>query len=176
MFDPTVFDNLKVVAEGAVYDLDLQGVILITNRCDQVDLAKLSRYFALTFRMADQGIESVHGELRLKAEIADLASEILETQADETMYGCTVEVVFFTSIHHPEDDCPFIQQNLLELWGNRPIITQKLSYFYKHSLPKRWKNTITLNFARKIGEAQADDLQVIVSLMVASIDRLNEVL
>ena len=54
MFDPTIFDNLKVVAEGAVYDLDLQGEILITNRIDQVDLATLSRYYAITFRKINQ--------------------------------------------------------------------------------------------------------------------------
>ncbi len=34
MFDPTAFDNLKVIVEGAVYDFDLHGDILVTDRKD----------------------------------------------------------------------------------------------------------------------------------------------
>ena len=32
MFDPTIYDNIKVVLEGAVYDLDLEGKIIITTK------------------------------------------------------------------------------------------------------------------------------------------------
>ncbi|MDF0725751.1 hypothetical protein PY093_03360 [Cytobacillus sp. S13-E01] len=39
MFDPTIFDNLKVVIEGEVYDLDLTGDFLVTNRSDSIDIA-----------------------------------------------------------------------------------------------------------------------------------------
>lgn len=34
MFDPTAFDNMKVVIEGAIYDLDLDGEISIIDRND----------------------------------------------------------------------------------------------------------------------------------------------
>ena len=40
MFDPTAYDNLKVILEGAVYDLDLSGELKIIERNDIVDLAK----------------------------------------------------------------------------------------------------------------------------------------
>lgn len=36
MFDPTAFDNLKVIVEGAVYDFDLHGDILVTDRKDMI--------------------------------------------------------------------------------------------------------------------------------------------
>lgn len=53
MFDPTVFDNLKTVLEGAVYDLDLEGVILVINRNDLVDLAHFSRTYKITFQLQE---------------------------------------------------------------------------------------------------------------------------
>jgi hypothetical protein len=63
LFDPTVYDNLKVVLEGAVYDLDLAGSILVTGREDWVNLADLSRTYKLTFVMADDRSEETmeHG-------------------------------------------------------------------------------------------------------------------
>ncbi|HHY73487.1 MAG TPA: hypothetical protein GX497_09730 [Bacillus bacterium] len=174
MFDPTIFDNLKVVAEGAVYDLDLQGEIVIMNRTDQIDLATLSRYYAITFRAINQAEDSVHGELRIYAGVDDLAAEILE-KADESI-GCYIEVVFSTSIDQLEEDCEAIWHVLLEIWGNRPTVTQKVSFDYVPGQAARLVDTIILKFARKIGEAQADDLPVIVDYMVQSIDRLNEIL
>ena len=32
MFDPTIYENLKVVFEGAVYDLDLDGHLTVGDR------------------------------------------------------------------------------------------------------------------------------------------------
>jgi hypothetical protein len=32
MFDPTAYDNKKVVTEGAAYDLDLEGQIRVVDR------------------------------------------------------------------------------------------------------------------------------------------------
>lgn len=171
MFDPTIFDNLKVVAEGAVYDLDLQGEILVTNRVDQVDLASLSRKFSITFREAGQEENSVHGELRIYAGAHDLSAEILGN--DIQTIGCYIEVVFFVNIQHVEEDCELIRLTLLDIWGNPPTITQKVSFAYTPEQPKEWMDTIILKFERKIGEAQVDDLPVIVDYMVESIDRLN---
>lgn len=174
MFDPTIFDNLKVVAEGAVYDLDLQGEILITNRIDQIDLAKLSRFYAVTFRKADEGEDSVHGELRIYAGVDDLAMEIMEK--DVQSIGCYIEIVFSTSIKDPEKNCEIIQLELLDVWGNRPFITQMLSFTYDPTHQIEWQDTVFLKFERKIGEAQVDDLPVMVDYMVESIDHLNKLL
>ncbi|UTW70295.1 hypothetical protein KHA80_06930 [Anaerobacillus sp. HL2] len=41
MFDPTIYENLKVVIEGEVYDHDMNGRILIIQ-IDIVDLATMS--------------------------------------------------------------------------------------------------------------------------------------
>ena len=49
LFDPTAFDNMKVVLEGAVYDRDILGDILVVNRDDLINLASLSRQFTMEF-------------------------------------------------------------------------------------------------------------------------------
>lgn len=53
MFDPTAFDNLKVIVEGAVYDFDLHGDILVTDRKDMMDLASLSRIYHISFQLTE---------------------------------------------------------------------------------------------------------------------------
>lgn len=174
MFDPTIFDNLKVVAEGAVYDLDLQGEILITNRIDEIDLAKLSRYYAIMFRKANKGEQSVHGELRIYASVHDLSAEIMEK--DDSSLGCFIEVVFVMNIQHPDKSCEAINLALLDVWGSRPSISQTISFDYNPNHSIEWRDTVILKFERKIGEAQVDDLSVIVNYMLESIDRLNEIL
>lgn len=42
---PTVFDNLKTVLEGCIYDFEGQNVLEVVSRNDLVDLANLTRSF-----------------------------------------------------------------------------------------------------------------------------------
>ncbi|NUJ69854.1 hypothetical protein HUS64_21435, partial [Pseudoalteromonas sp. 2102] len=52
MFDPTIFDNLKTVVEGAVYDLDVTDeLVTVVDRSDIIDLAKFTRAYALSFQL-----------------------------------------------------------------------------------------------------------------------------
>ena len=60
LFDPTAFDNMKVVLEGAVYDRDLFGDILIVSRDDLVNLATLSRKFTIEFVLKEPHIQKKH--------------------------------------------------------------------------------------------------------------------
>ncbi len=55
LFDPTAFDNMKVVLEGAVYDRDILGDILVVKRDDLVNLATLSRQFMMEFQLKELG-------------------------------------------------------------------------------------------------------------------------
>ncbi len=46
MYDPTIYDNLKVAFENHIYDLDnLEHKITIMNRMDRMDYAVLARDF-----------------------------------------------------------------------------------------------------------------------------------
>lgn len=57
---PTVFDNLKTVLEGSIYDFEIQGVLEVVSRDDLVDLANLTR----TFRLGVE-FETIFGEIEL---------------------------------------------------------------------------------------------------------------
>lgn len=57
---PTVFDNLKTVLEGSIYDFEGQEVLEVVSRDDLVDLANLSR----TFRVGAL-FKEIYGEIEL---------------------------------------------------------------------------------------------------------------
>lgn len=178
MFDPTIFENLKVVIEGAIYDLDLSGKILITGRVDRVDLAMMSREYRIQFRIQNGG--KALAELRLFAGVADLAAEILE--AKNEIPGCRIEVCFFTTVTQIETDCEQIELKLKSIWGDRPEIKQILTFEYTpHDLmdlspDPLYHNRITLNFGRKIDENQTDDMIHLVHHMHQSARFLDKLL
>lgn len=72
MYDPTIFENLKVAFENQVYDLDnLDRKITITNRIDRMDFSILARDFAVQFTLVNQ--PDVTAEIVLGASVEDLA-------------------------------------------------------------------------------------------------------
>lgn len=73
MFDPTIYDNLKTVLEGACYDLDAEGEFLVTGREDLVDLASYSRTFRLRVRRGEGRCEAA---VALISDLADFAGEL----------------------------------------------------------------------------------------------------
>ncbi|MEI0739291.1 hypothetical protein VQ056_26320 [Paenibacillus sp. JTLBN-2024] len=53
MFDPTIFENLKVALENQLYDLDnIDGLIRIIGRDDRLEMSVMSREFAIRFELA----------------------------------------------------------------------------------------------------------------------------
>lgn len=49
MFDLIVFDNLKVIVEGVVYDFDLYGDIFVIDWKDMMDFVLLSCIYYILF-------------------------------------------------------------------------------------------------------------------------------
>ncbi|TXK85420.1 hypothetical protein [Paenibacillus sp. N3.4] len=169
MFDPTIYDNVKVVLEGAVYDLDLDGEILITRREDLVDLSAMSRTYAIEFvRKVDFPSKA---EIHLYVHLSDLAAEILENPSAKP--GCTLSVKFYTEVKEPELDCKRIAEELSVIWEYRPLITQVLSYEYGVT-PITYQNVITISFGRKIDESQIDDFPHLIDSALKSLAWLDE--
>lgn len=168
MFDPTIFDNLKVVLEGSVYDLDMDGSIQISNREDQINLSTMSRYYAIRFVLP--GKPEVSAEISLLANMRDLAAEILEQ--DEETPGCAMEIAFRTLVLDPHRECETIHTELIRIWLERPEITQTLSFDYKKE-PIHYKNEIRLHFGRKVNEAQIEDFPELLRFIVKSLKWLN---
>lgn len=152
MFDPTIYENLKVVFEGAVYDLDLDGQIVVVHRADLIDLAAMSRSYAVRFRMKNGRCLA---EIRLSAGLIDLAGEKLEWR--NALPGCKLEIVFSLTLHNPERACPNIGDIMAQIWGTSSSIAQTLVYRYGED-GTRCRNEIAVQFDRKIGEGQIGDI------------------
>lgn len=178
MFDPTIYENLKVVLEGNVYDLDLSGQIQVIGRTDRIELSTMSRYYALKFIIPNR--PQVTAEIRLWADTIDLAGEILELNSqDAQQQGCHLQPVFVYDVYrdNAESECVKASAIAYEIWGNNVQLEQKISYRYKHSsgdlATQEAEQEITMSFHRKFGEEVVEDLPQMVDHMIIMLDRLN---
>lgn len=167
MFDPTIYENLKVVFEGAVYDLDLDGQIVVVHRSDLIDLAAMSRSYMIRFRMKE-GRSSA--ELRLSAGLVDLAGEKLEWR--NALPGCKLELAFTLTLRNPVTACKNIQDVLEQIWGAETTIVQTLSFRYGDD-GSRCHNEIAVQFERKIGEGQVGDIPDLLEHTVRTLRQLE---
>jgi hypothetical protein len=168
MFDPTVYENLKVVIEGAIYDLDFEEYINITDRKDIIDLATFSRTYKLQFTKNDA--KKVKAEFLLHANLQSFTDEIINHNEH---VGCELTISFIVEIRNL-DICEKISSVLYEIWEGRPMIEQKVSFVYPR-LQKKFKNHITIKFNRQITEAQIDDIQSLLNYTLRSAEEINEI-
>lgn len=175
MFDPTAFDNMKVVVEGAIYDRDLDGELLVTNREDLVDLSNLSRTFKLAFSITQSNRRNLYAELKLQAGLKNLAAEILEMDDSSTSAGCVITVAFHLT--HANDEKIFfsIQKVLEEIWGRERKIEQavKINPIKKTDAIV---NEATVHFNRLVVEDQIGDLTDMIDYIVLTLKELEGVL
>jgi hypothetical protein len=170
MFDPTVFDNLKTVLEGAVYDLDLDGVIIVTDRNDLIDLAHFSRTYKIAFQLREYGTDSVTCTITLQTKLEHIAGELLAQ--NHLKPGCVLEIAFNMSIKQSETTCFRIKEVLTNIWGSNRIIRQTLAHEYQGER-NEYDNLITIEFDRLIDEGNVDDLQEMIPYVIESLRRLQ---
>lgn len=91
--DPTIFDNLKVVLEGSLYDLDREGRLRVADRADLVDLASMQRLFRMGF-VLPQEPRRVYGEVEISSELLDFAAEWKRLHTIEEKPGVRVWLRF----------------------------------------------------------------------------------
>ena len=165
MFDPTIYENLKVVLEGAVYDLDLDHKIIVCNRKDIIDLASMSRSYHIEFKLR-QDEAYPRAEIILYSGMSDLALEIRD--GNEAAAGCILEVNFYTN----RVDCNPIKNTIENIWGFRPHVEQRITYIFGKESEK--ENKINLSFGRKINENQIEDLQDFIHFTNQTLLFLNQ--
>ncbi|WP_316569863.1 hypothetical protein [Neobacillus sp. YIM B06451] len=172
MFDPTAFDNMKVIIEGAIYDLDFAGEIKVTDRKDFIDLARLSRMFSLSFEVA--GAQGIEAELKLSAGLENLASELLPS-AGRGLEGCELFLFFKANHKNIPSLYRMIDAYVNSVWGLERKISQSVSWdplFEKEDV----RNEITVDFNRLVTEAQLEELKDIPVYMVETAKGLYSII
>jgi hypothetical protein len=174
MFDPTAYENMKVVINGYFYDMDLEGKISIIDRNDIVNLAKLSREYSVQFQLKD-ACEEYLATFCLKADLENLTAELLNLKSVPNRIGSLVELEFV--VYHPNEPIYFnkIHDQLQQIWGEKRTIQQQV-HFNPFANTHVIENRITIDFNRIIIEEQIDDLLVIGNYMIETLTWLeNEI-
>ncbi|PFD35924.1 hypothetical protein CN285_23260 [Bacillus cereus] len=173
MFDPTAFENLKVIVEGAVYDFDLHGDILVTDRKDVMDLASLSRMYSISFQLTETFKTMVEATFSLSVDAKNLSGEILEVP--QFIPGCEMKLEFSFEMEHPEIGCKEIEKLLHSIWGKERMITQKISYEYNKQAIS-YHNKVEVLFQKAITEDHVDDLIAVISHMIETVRTIQHFL
>lgn len=177
MFDPTAFDNMKVVLEGAIYDRDLLGDILVVKRDDLINLATLSRLFTIEFELKDSRYQKkVYGGMNLNASLKNLSSEILNTDMDEKWIGSTVQIYIFIREELKVEIAGKIIRELEEIWGQNRLIEWKKESISTNSNQQFFSSNFTITFDRLIREDQMDDLVEMIEYLIQSLQAIEVIL
>ncbi|PWA13239.1 hypothetical protein DCC39_01990 [Pueribacillus theae] len=171
MYDPTIFENLKVAFENQIYDLDnIDRKITILNRKDQMDFAILSRSLSIQFSLVDQ--PEVTAEIILAASLEELAREILAVPGKQP--GCSLLLRFSKHVHHVTEQCERIEQALYAIWENDIELTQTLSFNYRGD-PSRYLNTLEVKFKPKLGEKNMGELPDFLDSVMETLRELSKI-
>jgi len=168
MFDPTAFDNMKVVIEGALYDLDIKGDIIITDRNDLMNLAKMSRSFDVSFQLPEGNGTA---KVKLKSTLLNLAAELIPSMETEHQAGCYVRLEFFLE-QEKEPNFNELKNILLDIWGDSRNFSLT-SQFHPLDKDKKISTILAVEFGRLVTEDQMDDLVNMTDYVVATLERLN---
>ncbi|MBU5355557.1 hypothetical protein ACN9MH_22155 [Paenibacillus silvae] len=170
MFDPTIYDNLKVAIENYIYDLDnLDERIHVTHRRDQLDMASMSRVFTLQFCLRENA--GITAELVLKSALEDTAAEILETPGSQP--GCGLELRFeLVTTKQPDFLCHDIQAILQENWPTQRTV-QQIHYMFGET-PITFTIASSVHFDRKVNEEQMQDIPDLCDHMLHALHSLGK--
>jgi hypothetical protein len=168
MFDPTVFDNLKVVFEGAIYELDLKGEIDIIDRSDLVDLAKMSRAYSVTLAK-----DQIEGLVELTTDAESWSGEIMEHGIN---FPCHLFLQFFVKIKDIDHSCSGIRFRLSQIWRPyKPKIEQQIGFIYGNSVSQTvFHDQINIFFNDPIDESFISEIPHLISLIIETLNSLEE--
>ncbi|MDP4083524.1 MAG: hypothetical protein Q8934_02805 [Bacillota bacterium] len=172
MFDPTAFENMKVVLEGALYDLDITGDIIITDRNDWINTAKLSRKFDIYFQLPENPVTA---KLELDSSLENLAAELLPGYASDILSGCYINLEFSFSHQQRIVDYKKVEKVLLDIWGENRKVIQSVT-FYPLQKEKIMTSVASVKFDRIIYEDQMNDLVDMIDVMITTLEQLSSFL
>ena len=169
MYDPTIFENLRIAFENHIYDLDnLDEKITIINREDRMDFAILSREYAIQFSLVNQ--PDVTAEIVLQSSVKELAGEILEVSGENL--GSTLSVRFTKTVQNVAIECQQIDQALKAIWETDIHLTQTLSFVHGQQT-SGYLNSINMTFKSKINEKHMADIVDLLDHVLQSLEVLE---
>lgn len=156
MFDPTAFDNMKVLIEGIIYDKDIAGELVIKDRNDLINISKMNRKFSIQFNQINKNSSC---KFTLETTAKDLYSELLN---GNTNVGCTVELEFYLSKELTKE---VLQRSMILLRNNTD---EQFTVIHNIKQPLIDKNTrkisVMINFTNKFTENDFDKLEEILHI------------
>lgn len=172
MFDPTAFENMKVVLEGAIYDQEFDGKAIVTNRKDLIDLSTLSRHYEIEIKLPET--QFCKSSILLEASLENLASELLEKEP-ATQAGSTVSVRFTLPRQIGGKEAGQLIGSLETIWGRERIIdvSSTLQYFKAGERDAAY-SIASVSFGRLVKEEQMDDLLTMAQYMLDSLAMLEK--
>jgi hypothetical protein len=174
LFDPTAFENMKVVLEGAVYDRDFIGDILVIKRDEIVNLSTMSRSYKIEMELKKPIAPiSISGAIELQASLKNLSSELLDAAIDETHSGCTVDIFITFPKKIDEVNSEQLLNELEKIWGDQRIITVTTSDTVSKKMQHVTSSIYKVSFGRLVKEEQMDDLEDMVEYLIQSIQAVK---
>ncbi|WP_019422109.1 hypothetical protein [Paenibacillus sp. OSY-SE] len=179
MFDPTIFDNLKVVFEGKLYDVEREAGILIVGREDIIDLAGYNRTFRMRVKPQDG---SCIAELQISSGLADFTGELRGIRIVDEEPGAELQLTFelpgeqAVHSHH-------VHEQLTALWAESADIIHERSYQLEPygdattSISAEPADNgvyrIRAKFRQKVNESHIDDIDSLIDHVLKSIEALE---
>lgn len=170
MFDPTAFENMKTVVEGAIYDKDLDGLFTILDRNDHMNLSKLSRTYDITFALKNQTNAKIIFEIT--ANLQNLAAELLSIDKSNHLIGAQVTIRIVMRHEYKLSICQELQDRMEKIWGMEHPIVQEIRFDPLH-FDNIVDNCTAIHFNRVVMEEQMDDLISMIDYMEESLWNLN---
>jgi hypothetical protein len=155
MFHPSVYDNLKVVLEGAVYDADFEQKILICGRSDLLDMATAFRQYKILFNMKEAS-EDLTGHVAISSNLEALYQEKINDRPEKA--GCLLEYGIILPVKDIDKECVDIQQILQKRYGHIADVQQHLSYQFGKPRGK-YNNLVTIKYKQPVGEDEIPFLE-----------------
>ncbi|WLR56634.1 hypothetical protein LC048_06975 [Mesobacillus subterraneus] len=175
MFDPTAYENIKVVIEGNIYDRDLSGEIIVIDRNDWINAAKLSRKYEISLTKQGYEAEVLSAKMTIEAGLENLSAELLESVNAKQLAGCKVSISF--SLQHKNEKVIFkaVHKGLEEIWGSERVIVHTALVDPLEDKPII-KSLVQVSFNRLVFEEQIDDLTEMVHYMIASLKKIKKII
>ncbi|RSK27315.1 hypothetical protein EJF36_10700 [Bacillus sp. HMF5848] len=172
-FDPTAFDNLKILIEGSVYDFDLSGRIYIKNRSDLIDLANMSRTYKIEVACHKKNSLNT-ATLILSTNLQELSKELLHQSS--TKFGCNFKILYSSKSTHYEMASYRIRKIVKHHFDEQYTVLQNIMFQSHHSDKTEEVYTITTEAILNtlLYEEDVEDIPYIINNVISTLQSIYD--